>query len=129
MTTTRMNFSISPEFKTLYGSEWNEKSLTQLFEDEVRRRPQAIALTLAGERLTYRELNDCATLLASRLLESGVAPGEMVGLCMDRSTNLVASILGILKAGAAYVPIDPNYPEDRVQFICGDANLRRVIAD
>ena len=80
------------------------------FEAQVRRTPEATALVWRGEEISYARLNARANQLAHRLIGQGVAPGSLVGLLMDRSADLVAAMLGILKAGAAYVPLDPAYP-------------------
>jgi amino acid adenylation domain-containing protein len=105
-------------------------SLSELFERQVRRAPGARAVTCEGDELTYGELNRRANQLAHRLRELGVGGGareERVGLCVERSLELIVGVLGILKAGAAYVPIDPGYPRERRSFIAADAGLRAVV--
>jgi amino acid adenylation domain-containing protein/non-ribosomal peptide synthase protein (TIGR01720 family) len=98
-----------------------DSTLHGLFEAEVVRRPDALALTCDGQSLTYRELNACANRLARNLVECGVGPDTLVGLCLDRSNELVIAILAILKAGGAYLPIDLAYPADRLAFMVDDA--------
>ena len=77
--------------------------------------------------LTYRQLNERANQLAHRLLKMGVNRGDFVGLCTQRSIELVIGILGILKAGAAYIPLDPSYPEDRLDYMAQDSQLQLVV--
>ncbi len=98
-----------------------ETSLHGLFEEQVARRPDAVAVTFEGRSLTYRELNGRANQLAHHLKKVGVGPGVFVGLFLDRSFEMVVGLLGVLKAGAAYVPIDPEYPAERVAFMLRDA--------
>ena len=115
--------------------EWNEVSpdtqparlLHELFEEQVQRTPDQVALVFEDERLTYSELNVRANRLAQRLRERGVGPETLVGISMERSIEMVVAILGILKAGGAYVPLDPSYPQERLQFIIGDAKLSEVL--
>jgi amino acid adenylation domain-containing protein len=102
-------------------------SLPELFERQVRRAPGARAVSWQGDELTYGALNRRANQLAHRLRELGVGLEERVGLCVERSLELVVGVLGILKAGAAYVPIDPGYPRERRSFIAADAGLRVVV--
>jgi amino acid adenylation domain-containing protein/thioester reductase-like protein len=91
-----------------------------LFELQVERTPDAIAVVFGAARLTYRELDARADALARSLQELGVAPDTMVALCVERSLELTVSVLAILKAGGAYVPMDPAYPPDRLAFMLED---------
>ena len=107
--------------------EWNKTSaefpqtcVHQLFEDQVRRTPDAVALVYESQQLTYAELNARANRLANRLASLGVGPDVMVAICIERSTELVVGLLAVLKAGGAYVPLDPNYPQDRLAFQLSD---------
>ena len=97
-------------------------TLAQLFEEQVRRTPDAIALVAGSDRLSYRELNLRANQLAHHLHSLDVKPGVLVGLCLERSWRLLVGILGVLKAGGAYVPMDPAYPKDRLAYILEDAH-------
>ncbi|MFG3490885.1 amino acid adenylation domain-containing protein [Streptomyces sp. NPDC047972] len=92
-------------------------SLPQLFAAQVARTPDAVAVTLAGERLTYAELDRRANRLAHRLIAEGVRPGSRVILFLERSLDAVVSILAVVKAGAVYVPLDTRYPADRIELI------------
>jgi len=109
--------------------EWNpphrqpltDASLHRLFEAQVERTPDAIALACCGEQITYRELNLRADQMAARLRKHGVRAETLVAICMERSIDLVAGIVGILKAGGAYMPIDPACPRERVSYLLEDS--------
>ncbi len=94
-----------------------DKCIHQLFEEQVERTPDAVAVEFEGQSLTYRELNRRANLLANHLRRLGVGPDIAVGLCLERSLELVIGILGILKSGGAYVPLDPSHPQERIAHI------------
>lgn len=93
----------------------------QLFEEQVEKYPQAIAVCFEGEQLTYQELNSRSNQLAHYLRAQGVGAETLVGICVERSVEMVVGILGILKAGGAYLPLDPDYPKERIEFILHDA--------
>lgn len=95
--------------------------LHRLFEAQVRRTPGAPALAYEGGRLSYRELDRRANQLAHRLRYMGLGPDRPVGLCVERSLDMIVGILGILKSGAAYLPIDAGYPSERIAFMMDDA--------
>ena len=117
--------------------EWNDtvadyprdRCVHELFEAQVERTPDAIALLSDDQQLTYRELNKRANQLARYLRSKGVGPEVPVGLCVTRSAELVVSILGILKAGGAYVPLDANYPRQRLEFMLQDAGIGILITN
>ncbi len=100
-----------------------DKCIHQLFEEQVERSPNAVAVVLEGEQLTYRELNVKAKQLAHYLRSLGVGPEVLVGICVERSLEMVIGLLGILKAGGAYVPLDPNYPSERLAFMLEDSSV------
>jgi non-ribosomal peptide synthetase component F len=104
-----------------------DKCVHQLFEEQVERTPQAIALVCGERRLTFTELNARANKLAHVLRARGVGPETLVALCIDRSPEMVVGILGILKAGGAYVPLDPEYPPARLALMLEDAAAAVVI--
>ncbi|HEV8000331.1 MAG TPA: amino acid adenylation domain-containing protein [Planctomycetaceae bacterium] len=104
-----------------------DKCVHQLFEEQVERTPQAIALVCGERRLTFTELNARANKLAHVLRARGVGPEKLVALCIDRSPEMVVGILGILKAGGAYVPLDPEYPPARLALMLEDAAAAVVI--
>ncbi|EAZ87964.1 non-ribosomal peptide synthetase, partial [Crocosphaera chwakensis] len=111
--------------------EWNEteaeypkdKCIHQLFEEQVKRTPDAIAVVYENQQLTYQELNEKANQLGHYLQKLGVKPDTLVGICVERSMEMVIGLLGILKAGGAYVPIDPNYPQERIAYVMQDSNM------
>ncbi|WP_236789556.1 non-ribosomal peptide synthetase [Amycolatopsis sp. GM8] len=96
-------------------------TLPELFEAQVARTPGAVAVVFEGESLTYAELDARAGSLASSLAAAGVGPDRIVGIRQDRSLDLIVSLLGVLKAGGAYLPLDPSYPEERLEFMISDA--------
>jgi amino acid adenylation domain-containing protein len=97
--------------------------LHELFEAQVERTPDAVAVSFEGEDLTYRALNQRANQLAHHLRRLGVGPEILVGVFMERSLEMVIGLYGILKAGAAYVPLDPEYPPERVGFMLEDTQV------
>jgi amino acid adenylation domain-containing protein len=101
--------------------------LHQMFEAQTARTPQATAVICEEARITYGELNGRANQLAHYLRERGAGPGTLVGLCMERSIDMVVALLGILKAGAAYVPLDPTYPKERLAFMLADAEVVAIV--
>ncbi|MEH2405209.1 amino acid adenylation domain-containing protein [Nostoc sp.] len=111
--------------------EWNntqadypgDKCIYQLFEEQVERTPDAVAVVFENQQLTYQQLNCRANQLAHYLRSLGVKPDTLVGICVERSLEMVVGILGILKAGGAYVPLDPEYPQERLSFMLQDADV------
>ncbi|HIK04811.1 MAG TPA: amino acid adenylation domain-containing protein [Trichormus sp. M33_DOE_039] len=109
--------------------EWNDtqtdflvdKSIHQVFVEQVQKTPNATALVFANQSLTYTELNVRANQLAHYLIKQGVKPGDAVGICLERSLEMVIALLGILKAGGAYLPLDPQYPLERLSWMLTDA--------
>lgn len=115
--------------------EWNttqvpypaEASIHQLFAEQVARTPEAIAASCGEDSLTYRELNVRANQLAHYLQKQGLRPGERVGIFIERSLDMLIGLLGILKAGGVYVPLDPTYPVERLAFMLADAELSALL--
>lgn len=99
----------------------------QLFEAQVERDPGAVALIFEDRRLTYRELNRRANQLAHYLQALGVGPETLVGICMERSVEMVVGLLAVLKAGGAYLPLDPAYPRERVAFMLQDSQAALLL--
>jgi amino acid adenylation domain-containing protein len=115
--------------------EWNDtaaaypkdKCLHELFEAQVERTPEAVAVVFGEHSLTYEELNERANQLARHLKGLGVGADSLVGICVERSLEMVVGLLGILKAGGAYVPLDPEYPKERLAFMLEDSGLKVLL--
>ncbi|MBF0813751.1 non-ribosomal peptide synthase/polyketide synthase [Staphylococcus saprophyticus] len=107
----------------------NTKTFVEIFEAQVAKTPNEIAITYEGESLTYAMLNAKANQLANYLRIEGVQPNTLVGLMTNRRLEMMIGIYGILKAGGAYVPIDPNYPSDRINYILGDSQPNVLLTD
>jgi amino acid adenylation domain-containing protein len=115
--------------------EWNDttaaypkdKCLHELFEAQVERTPEAVAVVFGENSLTYGELNKRANQLARHLKGLGVGANSLVGICVERSLEMVVGLLGILKAGGAYVPLDPEYPKERLAFMLEDSGLKVLL--
>lgn len=115
--------------------EWNrapaeykpEKCIHQLVEAQVARTPNAVAVICEGQSLTYRELNRRANQTAHYLRKRGIGPESLVAMCMERSLDMIVGILGVLKAGGAYLPLDLSYPPERLAFMIEDSNPPAVI--
>ncbi len=107
----------------------NQSSIQELFEQQVRDTPDAVALVCVDRQVTYRELNSRANQLAHYLRKRGVAPDTCVGLCLQRSVEMITVLLGILKAGGAYLPLDPEYPQARLEFMVKDAQVPVLITE
>lgn len=101
--------------------------LHQILEKQVCSKPNATALSFENTLVTYRELNESANKLANYLRDRGVKPHDLVGVCVDRSPQIVVCILAILKAGAAYVPLDPNYPQERLLYMLRDSGTKLLL--
>ena len=114
---------------------WNETRgddgamvpVPELFAAQAARQPQAVALVCGAERLSYGELNERANQLAHYLRKQGVGPEVVVGMCVERSVEMVVALLGIMKAGGAYLPLDPEYPSQRLQYMLADAQVGLVL--
>ncbi|HIF6659724.1 TPA: amino acid adenylation domain-containing protein, partial [Serratia marcescens] len=106
-----------------------DQTLAALFEQQVRRTPDATALVSGAESLSYAQLNARANRLAHALIARGVGPDSRVAVCAERGLNMVTALFGILKAGGAYVPLDPAYPGERLQYILQDADPVLLLAD
>jgi aspartate racemase len=109
--------------------EYPQLCVHQLFEKQAGRTPDAIAVVYNNKRVSYGELNRRANQIAHHLISLGVGPEVRVGICLQRSVDMVATLLGILKAGAVYVPLDADYPPNRLRFIERDAELSVVVTD
>ena len=106
-----------------------DKSVHQLFEEQVEKTSDKIAVVACDKTLTYTELNKQANRIAHSLIEKGVGVGDIVAFALPRKSYLIATLLGILKAGAAYLPVDPDYPQDRIDYIISDSNAKLFITE
>ncbi|NEP13158.1 MAG: amino acid adenylation domain-containing protein [Symploca sp. SIO2C1] len=115
--------------------EWNDTAfdcpqdqcIHQLFEAQVEQTPNSVAVVFEDQQLSYGELNERANQLAHYLQRLGVGPEVLVGICVERSLDLVVGLLGILKAGGVYVPLDPTYPSERLSYILNDASVEILL--
>ena len=125
---------LSPDEERLVLREWNQTgvawpaaTIPELFAQQVEAAPDACAVACDGVRLSYRELDERATLLAGHLTGLGVGPETLVGVFLERSAHLMIALLAILKAGGAYVPLDPDYPADRLAYMVRDSAAPLVL--
>jgi len=117
--------------RRLLGVDWNQTAadyprnlcVHQLFEAQTKKTPDAIAAVFDTEQFSYSELDRRANQLANYLRSTGVKPGVMVGVFVERSLDMIVALLGIMKAGGAYVPMDPTYPAERISFVLNDASV------
>lgn len=124
-----------PERRQLLG-DWNgheaeiphDRCLHHLFEEQVERTPEGVALVFEGEELTFGGLNSRANRLAHQLRAMGVGPDMLVAICAERSPEMVVGLLGILKAGGAYLPLDPEHPPERLASILADSRARILLS-
>ncbi len=126
---------VTAEEKSLILNDFNrtekeysrDKTVVELFEEQVKKSPDKTAVIFEGQKLTYAELNARANSLAHKLRELGVKPDDFVAIIADKSIEIIEGIYGIIKAGGAYVPIDPTYPEDRIAFMLEDCAPKAVL--
>ena len=117
------------EFNDTAAAFPSDLCLHQLFEEQVARTPESVALVFEDQALSYQELNARANQLASRLRALGVSAESRVGILLERSIEMVVSLLAVLKAGGAYVPLDPEYPGERVRFMLEDAEVCVLVSE
>ena len=117
----------SPAWNDTQSDYPRDLCLHALFEAQAGRTPDAVAVRGVQETLSYRELDARAQRVSGRLRELGVGPDDLVGIWVERSPNMVAAVLGVLKSGGAYVPIDPTLPSDRIAFMLEDARVKALI--
>lgn len=104
-----------------------DKTITQLFEEQVEKTPDNIAVVFENQKLTYRELNEKANSLASYLRSQKIGRNDIVGIMVNRSLEMIISILAVLKSGACYIPIDPEYPQDRIEYMLNNSNAKLLL--
>ena len=115
--------------------EWNDtqfvyptnKCIHSLFEEQVDKTPHTVAVVFENQQLTYQQLNQKANQLAHYLQTLGVGPEILVGICVERSVEMVVGLLGILKAGGAYIPLDPAYPQERLNYMLADSGVEVLL--
>lgn len=128
---------VTPEEKHKILVEFNntavdypkDKTVVDLFEEQVEKTPDNIAVVFEDQQLTYHELNAKANQLAWYLKEKGAHSGIIIGICLNRGLELIIGLIAILKVGAAYLPIDPNYPQDRIAFMLEDSNAKMLLTN
>ncbi|MFF8196787.1 amino acid adenylation domain-containing protein, partial [Streptomyces bobili] len=130
---SRLDVLDEAEYRRVLG-EWNDtaaevtpSTLTELFEVEAARTPDAVAVVTDDEQVSYAELDACANQLAHYLIAQGVGPESLVAVVLERGVELMVALLGVLKAGAAYLPVDPAYPAERIAYMLDDARPMVVL--
>lgn len=124
---TKEKTMVLHDFNNSHSDFPSDKTLQQLFEQQVSASPDSIALSYEGKTLTYFQMNERANQLANLLREKGVGRNSIVGLILSRSIEMVVAIMGILKAGGAYLPIDPEYPAERISKILNDSKTKFLL--
>ena len=115
------------EYNQTAGDDTGATLIHEFCETRAALRPEGIALTFCDGQLTYHELNSRSNQLARYLRERGVGPGVLVGICAERSPEMITAILGVLKAGGAFLPLDPAYPLDRLEYMLEDSRIQLVL--
>ncbi|GAB1268194.1 hypothetical protein NBRC116493_14470 [Aurantivibrio infirmus] len=126
---------LSSEEKDTIFNEWNateceikkDANLLSLISEQAKISANKIAINCDGEKLTFKELEENSNKFANYLQHKGVKPGNLIGLCIDRSNDMVTALLGILKSGCAYVPLDPEYPSDRLHYMVEDSQMTHLV--
>ncbi len=106
----------------------HDKTIVDLFENQVQKTPDNIAVVFENEKITYKDLNEKANQLALYLHNKGIKENCIVGILLERSINMIVAILAVLKSGGAYIPIDPDYPKDRIEYMLEDSNCKLLIS-
>ena len=117
------------EFNSTKADYPRNKTIVDLFEEQVEKTPDNIAVVFEDKQLTYRELNEKSNQLATVLLNNNVNVGDVVGILLDKSLEVIISILGILKLGAAYLPIDISYPKERINYIINNSKSNVILTN
>ena len=121
-------YQLLEEFNDTVVDYPKDKTIIELFEEQVEKTPDSIAVVFENVELTYRELNTKANKLGANLRETyKVKADDLLGIKLDRSEQMIIAILGVLKSGGAYVPIDPEYPDERIKYIEEDSSCKVVI--
>ena len=128
MLTAEEEHQLLIEFNDTKTNYPKNKTIADLFEEQAAKTPEAIGVVFEEEKLTYKELNGRANQLAHYLKSKGIKEETLVPICIERSLNMIVGILGILKAGGSYVPIDPEYPEERISYMLEDTGALIVVS-
>ncbi|MCF5332404.1 syringopeptin non-ribosomal peptide synthetase SypA, partial [Pseudomonas syringae] len=115
------------DFNALDGAYPKDLLLHQLFEAQAAAQPDSMAVTYEGQHLSYAELNQWANQIAHRLITEGIGADDRVAICVERGLEMIAGLVGILKAGAGYVPLDPSYPEERLAYMLEDSAPKMLL--
>ncbi|MBX4267619.1 amino acid adenylation domain-containing protein, partial [Clostridium estertheticum] len=116
------------EFNDTKADYPREKTIHELFEEQVEKSPESIAVVYEGKKLTYKELNEKSNRVARILREKGVKADSIVGIMVERSLEMMIGIIGILKAGGAYLPIDPSHPKERIEYMLSDSECKVLLS-
>lgn len=111
------------------NTSYPSKTIAQIFEEQVNKTPDKTAVVFGEKSLTYKELNEKANCLANYIKSKNVVPGNIIGILLNRSLELIISQIAILKLGAAYLPLDPTYPKNRIEYILKDSNVEIILTD
>src|SRR5205823_576445 len=106
-----------------------DKTISELFAEQAAARPDAVAVVFGNKSLSYRELNEQSNQLAHHLIKAGVQRNDLVGLCLERSCELIVCLMAILKSGAGYVSLDPTHPKERLAWMLEDAEPRVILTN
>ena len=129
MLSTKEKHGILVEFNNTAVDYSKDKCIHELFEEQAAKTPDKTAVIATDKTLTYKDLNEEANKIAHSLMKRGVSKGDIVGLMLPRKSYLLSALLGILKTGAAYLPIDSELPAERIEYMCKDTNAAFVISD
>ncbi len=117
------------DFNNTQADYEKHKCIHELFEEQAEKTPDKVAVVACDKTLTYRELNEEANRIAHSLMEKGIGKGDIVGLMLPRKSYLLSALFGILKTGAAYLPIDPDFPEGRIEYMLSDSQAKHCITE
>ncbi|PGU33178.1 AMP-binding protein, partial [Bacillus cereus] len=117
------------EFNDTFVDYPRDKTIHQLFQEQVDKTANSVAVVFENDEITYKELNERANALARTLRENDVKAGSAVGIMVDRSIEMIIGLLAILKAGGGYVPIDPTYPKERINYIIKDSGMEVILTE
>lgn len=109
-------------------AEYPHKTIVELFEEQVEQTPDSIAAVFGAEQITYKELNEKANVIARRLRECNIGRNDYVMLLTERSIELLIAMCAVFKAGAAYVPVDPDYPQERIEYMASDCKPKAILS-